>query len=80
MPKIIMLVEGDKPILKEVMLIAYNYGLTIKDIQTQVVVNEGKNCLRVSIAFIHGKLNLVQELSLELQSKLKPIEISVTKS
>lgn len=80
MPKIIMLVAGDKPILKEVMLIAYNYGLTIKDIQTQVVVNEGKNCLRVSIAFIHGKLNLVQELSLELQSKLKPIEISVTKS
>lgn len=77
MPKVIMVVEGEKPVLKEVMMIAYNHGLNIKDIQTQIVVYNGNKSLRISIAFINAKSNHVQAFYEELKSSLIPLEIKV---
>ncbi len=79
MPKIIMIIEGEKAVLKEIMFIAGNYGLTIKDIQTQIVLQNGRSCLRVSIAFVNSKINLVQALADDLKNILDPLEISVSK-
>ncbi len=79
MPKIIMMIEGDKPVLKEIMMIAYNHGLNIKDIQTQIVVYNGAKSLRISIAFINAKLTKVQSFSDDLRENLTPLEIKVTK-
>ena len=80
MPKIIMIVEGDKPILKEALLIASSYGLSIKDIQSQVVIYHGDKCLRMTIAFHNAKATMVKSYADELNVSLSPIEISVSKS
>ena len=44
MPKVLMVVEGDKPVLKEIMNIANNHGLVVKDIQSQIISISGGRC------------------------------------
>ncbi len=79
MSKIIMLIDGEKPILKEIMMISNNYGLRIKDIQTQVVINNGKSCLRITISYENTSASLIKALAEELRTLLAPLEITVAK-
>lgn len=76
-PKIIMVIEGDKPVLKETLFITNRFGLSVKDIQTSVVIMQGEKCLRISIAFHNAKLASVRSCSDEIRSTLSPIEITV---
>lgn len=79
MPKILMVVQGDKPVLKEINAIAIKYGLNIKDIQSQIVVFGNEKCLRITMAFNNAKYDTVKEFSNEVENVLNPLEIYVKK-
>lgn len=77
-PKIIIVVPADTPVLKTIHLIALHLGVSIKDIQSQMVVIQNTPCLRVTLAIAYMSKATTTAFVDELRTTIKPIELRVS--
>ena len=76
-PKVILVVEQDKPILRHVLLLSAEYHVDVKDIQSQVIVYKGLPCLRIVISFQEISSPIAAAFAEDLRSSVEPYEIKV---
>ncbi len=74
-PKIHLVVSGDTSALREAMLLANRYGITIKNIQTNIVVYKNEEALRITITTSYASKATISAYGDELRSQLNPFEI-----
>ncbi len=77
-PKIILVVPADTPVLKTIHLIALHLGVSIRDIQSQMVVLQNTPCLRVTLSIAYMSKATTTAFVDELRTTVKPIELRVS--
>ncbi len=77
-PKITLVVTPDTPILKQIHFVASRMGVSIKDLQSQIVNIGGQVFLRVSIRIAYMSTATSAALIEELKMTIQPIEIRIS--
>lgn len=77
-PRVIMVVDGETPILREALASADKYGLNIKDISSQIVKYRQKDCLKITITMDMAAQSSLTAYSDELRTLVSPYEIKVS--
>lgn len=77
-PKIILVVDGETPILKEALAAADKYGLTIRDISSQILKYRQKDCLKITVTMDMSSQAALTAYSDELRSQVSPFEIKLS--
>lgn len=77
-PKIVIVIPADIPVLKTIHLIAFHLGVSIRDIQSQMVVLQNTPCLRVTLTIAFMSKATTTAFVDELRTSLKPIELRVS--
>ncbi len=77
-PKIVIVVPADTPVLKTIHLIALHLGVSIRDIQSQMVVLQNTPCLRVTLSIAYMSKATTTAFVDELRTTVKPIELRVS--
>lgn len=77
-PFIILVVQLDQPILKDVLVCASRFGVSIKDIDSHIVTRQSQQLLRVTLRVNNISRASVTAFAEELRSYVKPIDIKVT--
>jgi len=77
-PKIVIVIPADVPVLKTIHLIAFHLGVSIRDIQSQMVVLQNTPCLRVTLTIAFMSKATTTAFVDELRTSLKPIELRVS--
>jgi len=77
-PKIVVVIPADVPVLKTIHLIAFHLGVSIRDIQSQMVVLQNTPCLRVTLTIAYMSKATTTAFVDELRTSLKPIELRVS--
>ena len=76
-PKLILVVEQDKPILRHVLLLANEYHVDVKDIQSQVIIYKGNPALRIVVSFLEISSPVAAAFAEDLRNSTNPFEIKV---
>ena len=76
-PKIILVIEQDKPVLRHVLLLANEYHVDVKDIQSQVITYKGEQALRIVISFQEISSPVAAAFAEDLRNSIEPFEIKV---
>lgn len=77
-PRVILLVEQNDSVLKDVMDIAKSYSVEIRDIHsTAITSKDGKQCLRLIVKLSPASREFSNMFSDELKYRLNPIEFKV---
>ena len=77
-PRVILLVEQNDNVLKDVMDIAKSYSVEIRDIHsTAITSKDGKQCLRLIVKLSPASREYSNMFSDELKYRLNPIEFKV---
>lgn len=77
-PIITVVVPVDSPVLKEVLKTASRFGITIKDVDSQVVRLNEDEVLRIRIQCSGSTENSLTSFMKEIRTKLNPMEIHVS--
>ena len=76
-PKLILVVEQDKPILRHILLLANEYHVDVKDIQSQVIIYKGNPALRIVVSFLEISSPVAAAFAEDLRNSTNPFEIKV---
>lgn len=76
-PKVILVVDGETPILREALAVADKYGLNIRDISSQIIKYRQKDCLKITITMDLAAQSSLTAYSDELRTMVSPYEIKV---
>lgn len=79
-PKVVMVVDGETPILREALASADKYGLSIKDISSQIIKYRQKDCLKITITLAMAAQSSLTAYSDDLRGAVSPYEVKVTGS
>jgi putative Mg2+ transporter-C (MgtC) family protein len=77
-PKIILVVPTETSILKHIHLSASHLGVSVKEIQSQIVTINSSPYLRISLTMAYMSSATSAALVEELKTTIKPIEIRVS--
>lgn len=76
-PRIIMVVEQEKPVLRHILLLANEYHVDVKDMQSTVITYKGTPCLRIIVAFQEISRPVAAAFAEDLRTGIEPLEIKV---
>ena len=79
-PIVVMVVENNKPALKEIMTIAGRYGVTIKETYSELLTNQSGTPIRMNIRCSHENPASIATFVEELRNSIKPMEIHLAVS
>lgn len=79
-PIVVMVVENNKPALKEIMTIAERYGVTIKETYSELLTNQSGTPIRMNIRCSHENPASIAAFVEELRNSIKPMEIHLAVS
>lgn len=80
-PRIVFTIPGEKPVLKEALVLANKYGLTIKDVTSTIIKEKnGVECLRIIISLSYAPRTSINAFGEEIRTILKPFELKIYNS
>ena len=74
-PVVIMVIENNKPALKEIMVVAERYGIAIKETHSELLTNQNDTPIRMSLRCSHNNPASIAAFVEELRDSIKPLEI-----
>jgi putative Mg2+ transporter-C (MgtC) family protein len=77
-PKVIIVVPIDTPVLKPIHLTASHLGISLKEIQSQVVTLNNQQMLRITLSIAYMSRATSAAFLEELKSLIHPVEIRIT--
>ena len=76
-PRLILVSEQDKPILKHLLLIGAEYHGDIKDIKSTVISYKGTPALRITVSFSEISRPVAEAYAEDIRNSVSPMEIKV---
>ncbi len=77
-PALMIILPSDKPSLKEIILIANRYNISIRDVHTELVSYQDNSAIRITLRCAFASKETVTSFSDEVRFTLKPLELKVT--
>lgn len=77
-PTVMVILPSDKPSLKEIIMIANRYNISIRDTHTELVSYQENSAIRITLRCAFASKETVTSFSDELRFTLKPLELKVT--
>ncbi len=77
-PMVMVILPSDKPSLKEIIMIANRYNISIRDTHTELVSYQENSAIRITLRCAFASKETVTSFSDELRFTLKPLELKVT--
>lgn len=76
-PKVILTIPSEKPVLKEILVLANKYGLQVKDVSSTIIKNNNLERLRIIIALAYAPRTSINSFGEEIRVTLAPEEIKI---
>ncbi len=76
-PRIVLVVEQDRPVLRNVLLLSNEYHVEVKDIQSNVITYKGHQCLRIMVLFQEISTPVAEAFAEDLANCIEPFEINI---
>lgn len=77
-PSVMIILPSDKPSLKEIIMIAARYNISIRDTYTELVSHQENSAIRITLRCASASKETVTAFTDELRFTLKPLELKVT--
>lgn len=77
-PSVMIILPSDKPSLKEIIMIASRYNISIRDTHTELVSYQENSAIRITLRCAFASKETVTSFTDELRFTLKPLELKVT--
>ncbi|MCF0117301.1 MAG: MgtC/SapB family protein [Bacilli bacterium] len=76
-PRIILVIEQDKPVLRHLLLLGAEYHVDVKDIQSTVITYKGTPALRIIVSFSEISRPVAEAYAEDIRNSISPFEIKV---
>lgn len=77
-PIVFMVVPSDRPVMKDVLLIASRYGISIRDNSSELITYQENSAIRMVMRLTYASRNSVTAFADELRMSIKPLELKVS--
>lgn len=77
-PVLMVVVPSDKPVLKDILLIASRYSISIRDTKSEIVLYQGMQSLRICMRLNFASLSSSTAFLDELRFSLRPLELKIS--
>ncbi len=77
-PVLMVVVPCDKPLLKDVLLVASRYSVTIRDTRSEIVLYQGQQALRITMRCSFASQASTTAFVDELRFTLRPLELKLS--
>jgi len=77
-PLVMVVVPSDKPMLKDLLLIADRYSISIKDTDSELVSFQGQSALRIVLRCSFATQSSVTAFADEVRLSLRPLELKIS--
>lgn len=77
-PVLMIVVPADKPVLKDLLLIASRYSISVRDTQSEIVSYQGMQALRICLRCSFASQSSTTAFIDELRFSLRPLELKIS--
>ncbi len=77
-PVLIMLVKDDKPVLKDVLVIASKYGLRFRDTASRLIEYNGDQCIRLVLKTSHSSESMIAAFIDDIRKTINPLDLKLS--
>lgn len=77
-PGVMIILPSDKPSLKEIIMIASRYNISIRDTHTELVSYQENSAIRITLRCAFASKQTITSFADELRFTLKPLELKIT--
>ncbi|MDR1697761.1 MAG: MgtC/SapB family protein [Erysipelotrichaceae bacterium] len=77
-PVITMIVNSDGPIIRDLLRSASRFGLSIKDVDTQIGYKDSVEVLRISVSIGNAPIATIRAFVEEIREVIKPLDILIS--
>lgn len=77
-PRIVMIIDSNTPAIHEVLEIAEKFGVSIKDIKSQMLKYRQTDCLKVTVLLQRSSKAQITSYAEELRTRITPYDLAIS--